>query len=76
MATSFPSIASTAGFVTLKYPIAPLSSGIPWKWNVNLPGQGHFASNIAALPDPTSHDCTINGEFAHMPEVYALNNVP
>src|SRR3954453_14860307 len=29
IATSFPSIAFAGAFVTLKYPIAPLSSGIP-----------------------------------------------
>ena len=54
IATSFPSTALDGEFVTLKYPIAPLSSGMPWKWNVYLPGHGHFASKIAVFPDANS----------------------
>src|SRR6266498_952292 len=76
IAISFPSIAFTGEFVTLKYPIAPLSSGMPWEWNTYLPDQGHLASSIAAFPDPNSHDCIFNGGFCQIPEGYALNKVP
>ena len=67
---SNPLVFSAAGEVTLD-PANTDSVG-----ELNLPDQGHLPSNIAALPDANSQDCTLIGVFPQIPDGYALNNEP
>jgi hypothetical protein len=63
-------------FVTLNYPIVPRSPGKTCKWNVNLPGHGHFACRNVVFPDANFHYCTLIGVCSKIFEGYALNDVP
>ena len=64
------------GVCHIKYPIAPLSSGIPWIMECEFTWPWPFCLQYSALPETNSHDCPpLNGILPNT-RGYALNNVP